>query len=63
MSLANGVSWLLFAAIVLIVLAIVATASASATALGVAWTTWLCASVLAWLVARFVVDGAGVKTG
>lgn len=45
---------LLLAAIAMIAFAIVATARTVGTFLDVTWTTWLCASFLAWLVSHIV---------
>ena len=41
---------LIIAAVVLAALAVIATATASGTALGVTWATWLSASLLAYFV-------------
>lgn len=52
----------LIGAVVLIVLGVIASAAASGTALSVTWTTWLCASLLAYfahlLLGLYVSDAA-----
>jgi hypothetical protein len=51
----------LIGAIVLIALAIIATASATGECLGVTWFTWLCASFLSFLVD--ILTGWGFSVG
>ncbi len=51
----------LIGAVVLIVFAIIGTADASGQALGVSWTTWLCASLLSFFVD--LLTGWGVPVG
>lgn len=50
---------LLIGAVVLIVLAIIATATATGQALGVTWYTWLCAALLSYFV-DLLLGGWGV---
>ena len=47
MGTTGGMRLLIIAAVVLSVLAVIATATPSGTALGVSWMSWLCAALLA----------------